>query len=300
MCRSLAGRRAFTSPAQLTHGQSVCRPAAAPCRAMRVAAAAASSKAQQQQHPGSMLAAAALAAAVLTSPLTAAAAESVPTVYFGNGCFWGRQKDFVDTEKALGRTNPAAISALVGYAGGKQAGPDGKVCYYYNADPRTIYERLGHAEVVQVALSDEQQSAEEEFRTFAKTYFTDFQKAPGGHGMMRLDPQDSGAGYRNVVGLPGGVNSPYFKFLQEANVNNMELRVGRGNVYEQGVPKEGDDINVVWVVDSNELPFYRAEVYHQFHNGLGKQFSPQYTRELKSAVAAQGKIGPTGCLELPF
>jgi hypothetical protein len=50
------------------------------------------------------------------------------------------------------------------YAGGKQAGPDGKVCYYYNGDPRTIYERLGHAEVVQVALSQEQQSAQQEFQ----------------------------------------------------------------------------------------------------------------------------------------
>lgn len=39
----------------------------------------------------------------------------------------GRQKDFVDTEKALGRTDPAAISSLVGYAGGRQTGPDGKV-----------------------------------------------------------------------------------------------------------------------------------------------------------------------------
>lgn len=28
------------------------------------------------------------------------------------------------------------------------------------------------------------------------------------------DPQDAGPGYRNVVGLPGGVNSPFFKILQ--------------------------------------------------------------------------------------
>lgn len=42
----------------------------------------------------------------------------------------------------------------------------------------------------------------------------------------------SGPGYRNVVGLPGGVSSPYFKLLQEANVNGMELREGKGNVYE--------------------------------------------------------------------
>jgi hypothetical protein len=27
-------------------------------------------------------------------------------------------------------------------------GPDGKVCYYYNADPRTIYERLVSSQCV--------------------------------------------------------------------------------------------------------------------------------------------------------
>ena len=31
----------------------------------------------------------------------------------------GRQKDFVDAERALGRTDPAQISSLVGYAGGQ-------------------------------------------------------------------------------------------------------------------------------------------------------------------------------------
>ncbi len=39
-----------------------------------------------------------------------------------------------------------------------------QVCYYYNGDPRTIYERLGHAEVVQVALSGSQTDAEREFK----------------------------------------------------------------------------------------------------------------------------------------
>ena len=38
-------------------------------------------------------------------------------IYFGNGCFWGRQKDFVDVEKALGRDG-GKISAITGYAGG--------------------------------------------------------------------------------------------------------------------------------------------------------------------------------------
>lgn len=57
------------------------------------------------------------------APIAAAAAESAApqTVYFGNGCFWGRQKEFVDAEKTLGRA-PDQVSAVVGYAGGKQQG----------------------------------------------------------------------------------------------------------------------------------------------------------------------------------
>lgn len=46
-----------------------------------------------------------------------------------NGCFWGRQKDFVDVEKTLGRT-PDKVSAVVGYAGGRQTGgPIMAICY---------------------------------------------------------------------------------------------------------------------------------------------------------------------------
>ncbi len=75
--------------------------------------------------------AAALAAEPAATAATLEAAKAAPqTVYFGNGCFWGRQKEFVDTEKKLGRA-PDQVSAVVGYAGGKQAGPGGKVCYYY-------------------------------------------------------------------------------------------------------------------------------------------------------------------------
>ena len=55
-------------------------------------------------------------------------------------------------------------------------------------------------------------------------------------------------------------------------MNGMQLREGRGNAFEAGKPREGDELNVVWVVDSNALPFYRAERYHQFHNGIGEAF----------------------------
>lgn len=44
-------------------------------------------------------------------------------------------------------------------------------------------------------------------------------------------------------------------------MNGMELREGSGNEGEGG--REGDKLNVVWIVDSTHLPFYRAEDYHQ-------------------------------------
>lgn len=126
----------------------------------------------------------------------------------------------------------------------------------------------------------------ENFRTFAKLYFSLFNRA--WRGMQRLvsvyiriihhcpvlhtqtkdrrkekrtifcrrnalqDPQDVGDGYRNVVGLPGGVKSAYFKILEEENVHHMELRESHGN--------DVDKINVVYVVDSLKLPFNQAEV----------------------------------------
>ena len=45
--------------------------------------------------------------------------EAATPIYFGNGCFWGRQKDFTDVEKRMGR-KPEELSAIVGYAGGRK------------------------------------------------------------------------------------------------------------------------------------------------------------------------------------
>jgi len=240
-------------------------------------------------------------ASVVAGNRGALPADTTP-VYFGNGCFWGRQKDFVDTEQALGR---GAVSAVVGYAGGEGgAGSAGKVCYYYS-QPGTVYEKLGHAEVVQVAVRNER--AAEDTRAFARTYFSQFKRTP--LGMIRLDPQDAGPGYRNVIGLPGGIRSPLMEVVREENVNGMRLVEGRGNAYEKrGVlgalgsplPREDDAVNTVYVMDTDAFPFYRAENYHQFHNGIGKAFPAAYTRDLKRQSLESGLIGETGCPELPF
>lgn len=61
-----------------------------------------------------------------------ASSSETTAVYFGSGCFWGRQKDFVDVEFTLGRSDHE-VTALVGYAGG--AVPKGALIYF----PPNIY-----------------------------------------------------------------------------------------------------------------------------------------------------------------
>ena len=59
---------------------------------------------------------------VQASSEVSSSSSGAPTpIYFGNGCFWGRQKDFIDAEKAMGRSKQD-LSAIVGYAGGRQKG----------------------------------------------------------------------------------------------------------------------------------------------------------------------------------
>ena len=239
----------------------------------------------------------ALLGSSIIMPMVAFAESSIEPVYFGNGCFWGRQYDFVKAENDMGRDG-SDISAVVGYAGGRKASPSNKVCYYYTPEADTVYEKLGHAEVVKVELRGE--SKEDQFRRYAKTYFSQFKRLPDGR-MQRQDPQDMGAGYRNVIGIPGGVQSDLFKILQEENVNKMDLKQGRGNEYTSfGRASEGDELNTIWVIDSNEFPFYQAEIYHQFHNGLGKRFPTEYTKELKEAAVSTKLIKETGCPEYFF
>ena len=57
--------------------------------------------------------------------------------------------------------------------------------------------------------------------------------------MQRVDPQDAGPGYRNVVGIPGGIdNEKLMKQMKSANVNDMKLVRGEGNAFgEANRPK---------------------------------------------------------------
>ncbi len=51
--------------------------------------------------------------------------------------------------------------------------------------------------------------------------------------------------------------------------------------------------------DSEKLPFYQAEKYHQFHDGIGVPFPASY-HNLKGDLEKSGKIQSTGCPENSF
>ena len=100
-----------------------------------------------------------------------------------------------------------------------------------------------------------------------------------------------------MIGVPGGMSSPLMKIIAEENVNGMTFLEGTGNEPNQK-PKEDDVFNAVWIYDSDALPFYAAEMYHQFHDGLGYRFPEEYTVELKKNAMRRGLVGNTGCPEM--
>jgi peptide methionine sulfoxide reductase MsrA len=173
------------------------------------------------------------------------ATDNTIPVYFGVGCFWHVQHEFVNAEKTiLGRTNKE-LSALAGYAGGKD---NSKVCYH-NLQRTAEYGDLGHGEVVGLKVPADKLSP------FATEYFKLFDKNGD-----RPDKGDRGPEYRSLVGIPGGVSSPYYASISAAaEAKGIKLAEGKG--------KDSDTLgrNLVWVYDSDKFPFYQAEVYHQFH-----------------------------------
>ena len=69
-------------------------------------------------------------------------------MYFGVGCFWHVQHEFVETERCLLNRSDSQLTSFTGYAGGLEYGPDDKVCYHNWPRHIAEYSSLGHAEVV--------------------------------------------------------------------------------------------------------------------------------------------------------
>eukprot|EP00746_Dinoflagellata_sp_MGD_P066702 gnl/MRDRNA2_/MRDRNA2_276017_c0_seq1.p1 gnl/MRDRNA2_/MRDRNA2_276017_c0~~gnl/MRDRNA2_/MRDRNA2_276017_c0_seq1.p1 ORF type:complete len:356 (+),score=49.24 gnl/MRDRNA2_/MRDRNA2_276017_c0_seq1:112-1179(+) len=210
------------------------------------------------------------------------------SIYLGNGCFWHTQYDFVivewDPNGVFGRRNFSEITSLVGYAGGRYQSPSGTACYH--GLPGTDYDKLGHSEAVSVTLDEASGSrSQAQVAAIAKAYFDHgFNSMPDGR-RQRKDPQDAGPAYRNVIGLPGGMNNAeWWPLIQAANVYGMPLVSGAGG------PGDNEDDHIVYVYDSVEFPFFRGEDYHQFHTNdvLGRPVPRNYTGDLKDA---QRKIG---------
>merc|ERR1719453_2146383 len=59
-----------------------------------------------------------------------AADEDLIPVYFGCGCFWHVQHEFVEAERRILGRKDSALTSLAGYAGGRAGAKEGKVCYH--------------------------------------------------------------------------------------------------------------------------------------------------------------------------
>ena len=231
------------------------------------------------------------AVAVRTSVLPAASVEeSVVSCYFGVGCFWHVQHEFVEAEKKILGRGERELTSLAGYAGGTQLGKDrnrpdlkrGLVCYH---NPLGIadYGKLGHAEVVGMLLPADK------ITSFTEEYFTLFDKNGD-----RPDKGDRGPEYRSLMGIPGGMESPYIDGI-------TTLARSKGLQLQAGVGDDSDTLGKrkVWVMDSEMFPFYQAEVYHQYHDGFfpGENYPNSYNI-LQTKFAQAGVLKTTGCPDI--
>ena len=215
-------------------------------------------------------------------------------VYFGVGCFWHVQHEFVEAERSILNRQNSELTSYAGYAGGTKVGKDtnrpdnnkGVVCYH-NMMGVGDYGKLGHGEVVNMNIPTTT------IGSFADTYFKLY-----GSDSERPDKGDRGGEYRSLIGLPGGMDSPYLKDVQSAldrSGKKLKLVPGSGN------DKDTLGKGVVYVMDNSDdkFPFFAGEIYHQFHDGFmpGEQY-PQSYNSIARTLYDQGKIKLTGCPDI--
>jgi len=205
-----------------------------------------------------------------------AVTDELVDVYFGCGCFWHVQHEFVEAEKKiLGRTDKQ-LTSRAGYAGGNTKG---KQPCYHNLQGRNDYGKLGHAEVVGMKIPASN------YGDFAREYF----KLLGPDGSRPDQFGDRGPEYRNLIGVPGGKESPFVKDLMEATLkegDKVDFAKGKGN--------DADLKALVWIMDTNEHPFWRGENYHQFHDGFARgENYPNSYNELGSVLDLEDTTCPS-------
>lgn len=209
--------------------------------------------------------------------------ENLIDVYFGCGCFWHVQHEFIQAERRILNRSDEELTARTGYAGGKAAALDGKVCYH-NGKGISDYGKLGHAEVVHLRIPSSS------YKEFAIEYTKLFDR----NGYRPDQLSDRGSEYRNLVGFPGGPNADqYLEQLISASKENgdkLAFTIGKGS--------DADQRALVYIMDSSEssYPFYVAEAYHQFHNGFapGEKYPKEY-HDLAETLSTVGKLSNSKC-----
>lgn len=191
-------------------------------------------------------------------------------IYFGVGCFWHVQHEFVKAEKEILGRDDASYTAFAGYAGAKdQTAP---ACYY---DGQVTAEVVG--------LTIPPSSVEQ----FADVYFKMFNDHDRSHS------GDKGPHYRTVLGLPGGLDSQLMTDIRKAEAANgksFDWQVGKGDDADTLYTK------TIWVYDSANFPFHQAEIYHQFHDDYlpGGNYETSYNI-LMAKLACDERLVPTMC-----
>ena len=232
--------------------------------------------------------------------------DPTKSIYLGQGCFWHTQYDFFHIENSneeyFNARSYKNITSLVGYAGGNYvSGADKAVCYH--GAIHKDYNKLGHAEAVSIELSypkganiiDSQTLGQ--FRLLINHYFKHgYTTLPNGQ-RQRLDPQDVGAEYRNIIGIPDGMNNKIFynEIIRANQEYGMKLIEGKGSNFGD---IEGEFI--VYIYDSKEFPFFRAENYHQFHTNdvLKRELPLSYVQDVKRIQSDIGRLEKNpGCPE---
>jgi peptide methionine sulfoxide reductase MsrA len=195
-------------------------------------------------------------------------------LYFGCGCFWHVQHELIVAEREiLGRTDDE-LTAIVGYAGGEGAGPNGnRACYHGDPDN---YNLLGHTEVVYVSVP------REKVGEYAARYWQLFV------GINRVDIQDIGPEYRAAIGVPDLDQDMLDEIEAAQGATKFEMKVGEGS--------DPDTLGValVWLYDAKKYPFFQGEIYHQFHDDMVEKYTAEY-HSLKGDFIDAGKLAPTGC-----
>jgi len=196
-------------------------------------------------------ASAAAAALSIPQPSFAVSESDLVDVYFGVGCYWHIQHEFVETERKLLSRADNELTSRTGYAGGTATDKEGRVCYH-NFKGVADYGKLGHGEAVGMRIP------QTSIGDFAKEYFSLFTDKG-----ERVDPGDRGGEYRSLLGLPGGANNAYYKeVVAAATAKGMTLELGKGNDPDTLGTKK------IFVYDTAKFPFYQAEVYHQFRKSV--------------------------------